>query len=246
MKETEGISWRDPGTITDIVMFNLPHSFYLHWIIGWHESQNTPETTLCCCWNEFKQLIFLEGFWTFVRQKRIGMRKVEHPSMFLFADFIFSAPIFSSQLGTSKTEPLGKYVHCSSEPVNHIYLNVQLCFSPFVCRLWVSALTKKNNPCATVSSSFHVVSKRVWFHASSTSPHFHTHTHSVSCRHSWLSGTIGVNLAGTAVTSGGHTYTHRHRETRTHTFVQSHTFFILFHVTYTTARYALYAGDSRG
>lgn len=44
------------------------------------------------------------------------------------------------------------------EPINHIYPNAQLCFSPFVCRLWVSALQKKNPTCGTVSSSFHVVS----------------------------------------------------------------------------------------
>lgn len=49
MKETEGISWCDPGTISDIVMFNLPYSFYLRWIIGRHESQNMLGATLYCC-----------------------------------------------------------------------------------------------------------------------------------------------------------------------------------------------------
>lgn len=54
-----------------------------------------------------------------------------------------------------------------------------------------------------------------------------THTRSVSCRHSWLSGTIGVNLARTAVTSGAHTHTSTQRDKDTHICSVTHILYSL-------------------
>lgn len=148
-----------------------------------------------------------------MRQKRIRVRNVELLSVFLFADFIFSAPIFSSQLDTSETKPLGKYAQCSSEPINHIYPNTQQC-----------QRYKKTPLVRLCRHHFTLFHRGFDFMLPPRAPTFtHTHTHSVSCRHSWLSGTIGVNLARTAVTSGAHTHTHINTERQGHTHLFSHT-----------------------
>lgn len=110
---------------------------------------------------------------------------------------------------------LGKYAQCSSEPINHIYPNTQPCFSPFVCSFWVSAWQKKKTLVRLCRHHFTLFHRGFDFMLHPRAPTFtHTHTHSVSCRHSWLSGTIGVNLARTAVTSGAHTHTHTHTSTQ--------------------------------